>query len=74
MAYVQDYCIVRANRAVPEADHFTTKWLGLLSGEERIIGVVGRHNIFQPHSDDWDGRIEERVLPVWRDPRPALAA
>jgi hypothetical protein len=55
----------------PVARH---KWLGLLSDEDSIIGVVGSHNIFQPHSDDWSHRIEEATLPVWRAPRAAIVA
>lgn len=74
MSYVEDYCIVRASYSVPEADHYLTKWLGLLSDERSIIGVVARHNRFRPHSDDYSTRIEETTLPVWRDPRGALVA
>jgi hypothetical protein len=75
MTYARDFCIVRQSYAVPEADHFLTKWLGLLSDEDSIIGVVGRHNIFSPHSDDdWGRRLEETTLPVWHDPRPAVVA
>lgn len=74
MTYVKDYCIVRANSSLPEADHFLTKWLGLLSDERSIIGVVGPHNIFNPHSDDWGHRIDETIPPVWHEPRGAVVA
>lgn len=65
MTYLNDFCIVRRNGSVPEADHFLTKWLGLLSDERRILEVVGPHNIFAPHSDDYAQRIEEPAPPVW---------
>lgn len=71
MAYVKDFCIVRRNGSVPEADHFLTRWLGLLSDERRILEVVGLHNIFAPHSDDYGRRIEESTLPVWAMPGAA---
>jgi hypothetical protein len=68
MTYTQDYCIVRRSQSVPEADHFLTKWLGLLSDERRLLEVVGPHNIFAPHSDDYGRRIDEPTLPVWSVP------
>lgn len=71
MTYTQDFCIVRRGASVPEADHFLTKWLGLLSDERRILEVVGPHNIFAPHSDDYARRIEEPTLPVWAAPGAA---
>jgi hypothetical protein len=71
MTYVQDFCIVRRSPSVPEADHFLTKWLGLLSDERRLLEVVGPHNIFAPHSDDYDRRIDEPTLPVWSRPGAA---
>jgi hypothetical protein len=71
MTYTQDYCIVRPSPSVPEADHFLTKWLGLLSDERRLLEVVGPHNIFAPHSDDYGRRIDEPTLPVWRVPGAA---
>ncbi len=57
--YVRDYCLVRG-QDVPEADHFLTVWLGLLSDEMETLSVVGRHNIFAPLSDGF----EQEVLPA----------
>jgi hypothetical protein len=65
MTYVKDFCIVRHSARLPEADHFLTKWLGLLSDERSILAVVKPHNIFAPHSDDYGRRIEEPTSPVW---------
>jgi len=59
--YTHDYCIVRG-QDVPEADHFLTVLLGLLSDEERTLAVVRAHNIFGPNSD---GPEPERVVAVW---------
>lgn len=69
MTYVKDFCVVRASPDVPEADHFLSKWLGLLSSEQSIIGVVGPHNVFEPYSDDYGRTLREPVLPVWQDTR-----
>jgi hypothetical protein len=63
--YVNDYCIVRA-QDVPEADHWLTNFLTLLSDEERAISVVQSYNIFPPHSDDYYEQEEETVAAVWR--------
>jgi hypothetical protein len=71
MTYVQDFCIVRRSSSVPEADHFLTKWLGLLSDERRLLEVVGPHNIFAPYSDDYGRRVDEPTLPVWNVPGAA---
>lgn len=57
--YSQDFCIVR-NQDVPEADHFLTMFLSLLSDERSALSVVQRHNVFPPYSD---GR-EHETLPV----------
>ena len=59
--YVHDYCIVRG-QDVPEADHFLTVFLQLLSDEERTLSVVRAHNMFGPHSD---GPEPERTPAVW---------
>jgi hypothetical protein len=63
--YVRDLCIVRG-QDVPEADHWLTVWLSLISDEERALSVVGPHNIFPPHSDDYYEREEETIPAVWR--------
>lgn len=60
--YLNDFCIVRA-QSVPEADHFLTVFLGLLSDEEATLSVVKRHNIFAPNSD---GRERETVPAIWQ--------
>jgi len=59
--YTHDYCIVRG-QDVPEADHFLTVLLGLLSDEERTLAVVRAHNIFGPNSD---GPEQEHTPAVW---------
>jgi hypothetical protein len=64
--YINDYCVVRS-QDVPEGDHFLTVFLGLLSDEQTTLSVVGRGNIFPPHSD---GR-EQEVIPVAWQPRVA---
>ncbi len=66
--YFNDLCIVRAQN-VPEADHFLTVFLGLLSDEETTLSVVKRHNIFAPNSD---GRERETVPAIWQ-PRLCIA-
>jgi hypothetical protein len=63
--YVNDYCIVRA-QDVPEADHWLTNFLSLLSDEERAISVVQSYNIFPPHSDDYTQREEEVIPAIWQ--------
>jgi hypothetical protein len=50
--YINDYCIVRA-QAVPEADHWLTVFLHLLSDEDGALSVVQSYNVFGPHSDDY---------------------
>ena len=51
--YINDFCIVRG-QDVPEADHWLTVFLRLISDEEGILSVVKNHNVFPPHSDDYD--------------------
>lgn len=63
--YVNDFCIVRG-QDVPEADHWLTVWLSLISDEERTLSVVQQYNIFPPHSDDYEQREEETIPAVWR--------
>jgi hypothetical protein len=65
MAYVKDYCIVRADSQVPEADGWLSKWLTLLSDEARALSIVQSFNIFNPYSDS---SMQETTLPVWREP------
>jgi hypothetical protein len=60
--YLNDFCIVRA-QSVPEADHFLTVFLGLLSDEEATLSVVKRHNMFAPNSDEWE---HETVPAIWQ--------
>jgi hypothetical protein len=59
--YLHDVCIVRA-QSVPEADHFLTVFLGLLSDEETTLSVVKSHNMFAPYSDD---RECETIPAIW---------
>ncbi|MDQ2902306.1 MAG: hypothetical protein M3Y81_01975 [Chloroflexota bacterium] len=63
--YVQDLCIVRG-QDIPEADHWMTIFLSLLSDEERALSVVQSYNIFPPHSDDYHRREEETIAAVWQ--------
>lgn len=63
--YVNDLCIVRG-QDVPEADHWLTVFLSLISDEERTLSVVKQHNIFPPHSDDYHQREEETIPAVWQ--------
>jgi hypothetical protein len=63
--YMQDLCIVRG-QDVPEADHWLTVFLSLLSDEEQALSVVQRANIFSPHSDDYAVRDEETIPAVWQ--------
>lgn len=66
--YWRDFCIVRERYdSVPEADHFLTVFLGLLSDEESTLSVVQGHNIFNPYSD---GTERETISAVWH-PRTA---
>jgi hypothetical protein len=59
--YVNDFCIVRG-QDVPEADHFLTVFLQLLSDEQSALSVVRSQNVFRPLSD---GREAEFVPAVW---------
>ncbi len=59
--YVRDYCIKRA-QDVPEADHWLTVFLGLISDEREVLSVVREYNIFPPNSD---GPEQETVPAVW---------
>jgi len=63
--YMQDLCIVRG-QDVPEADHWLTVFLSLLSDEEQALSVVQRENIFPPHSDDYGVRDEETAPALWQ--------
>ena len=59
--YARDYCIVRA-QDVPEADHWLTVFLGLISDEREVLRVVRDGNIFPPYSD---GQEQERTPALW---------
>jgi hypothetical protein len=59
--YVHDYCIVRG-QDVPEADHWLTVFLGLISDEREVLRVVRHYNVFPPYSD---GHEEETASAVW---------
>lgn len=59
--YVRDFCIVRAQE-VPEADHWLTVFLGLISDEREVLRVVRDYNIFPPNSD---GPERETVPAMW---------
>ncbi len=63
--YVNDFCIVRG-QDVPEADHWLGVFLRLISDEEGQLAVVGRYNIFPPHSDDYEGHEEETIPAIWQ--------
>lgn len=63
--YDNDFCIVRS-QDVPEADHWLSVFLRLISDEEGQLSVVGCHNIFPPHSDDYERREEETTPALWR--------
>src|SRR6185312_6021300 len=67
--YINDFCIVRG-QDVPEADHWLTVFLGLISDEEHTLSVVQTSNVFAPHSDDYYQREEETVPAIWQ-PRAA---
>jgi hypothetical protein len=59
---VNDYCVVRA-ATVPEADHYLTVFLQLLTDEASVLKVVRRFNIFPPYSD---GREVETEAALWQ--------
>jgi hypothetical protein len=59
--YERDYCIKRA-QDVPEADHWLTVFLGLISDEREVLSVVHQYNIFPPNSD---GNEPEPIPAVW---------
>ncbi len=59
--YVHDYCIVRG-QDVPEADHWLTVFLGLISDEREVLRVVQSYNVFPPYSD---GDEEEIAPAIW---------
>jgi hypothetical protein len=61
-SYVRDYCVVRAAH-VPEADHYLTVFLRLLSDEQGILSVIKSYNIFSPYSDN---NVRETRPAVWR--------
>lgn len=63
--YARDLCIVRG-QDVPEADHWLTIFMSLISDEERTLSVVQHYNIFPPHSDDYERREEETIPAVWQ--------
>jgi hypothetical protein len=63
--YVNDYCIVRGQN-VPEADHWLTVFLGLISDEEQTLSVVASYNIFSPHSDDYSYQEDEIIPAIWQ--------
>jgi hypothetical protein len=62
--YRNDFCIVRA-QDVPEADHWLTIFLRLISDEAGILSVVQDYNVFAPHSDDYTVREEEMIPAIW---------
>lgn len=59
--YTYDYCIVRG-QDVPEADHFLSVFLRLLSDEQSALVVVRAHNVFRPNSD---GPEPETAPAIW---------
>ena len=63
--YENDFCIVRS-QDVPEADHWLTIFLQLISNEEDQLSVVGPYNIFPPHSDDYVQHEEETIPAIWQ--------
>jgi hypothetical protein len=64
-SYINDFCIVRG-QDVPEADHWLTVFLGLISDEEQTLSVVQNYNVFPPHSDDYLQREEETMPAIWQ--------
>lgn len=69
--YENDFCIVRSQDC-PEADHFLTVFLRLISDEAGQLSVVEQYNIFQPHSDDYPRR-EEEIIPVQWEARDEVS-
>jgi hypothetical protein len=67
--YVNDFCIVRG-QDVPEADHWLTVFLSLISDEDSALTVVQNYNVFPPHSDDYSQHEQETIPAIWR-PRAA---
>jgi len=67
--YENDFCIVRS-QDVPEADHWLTVFLRLISDEEGLLSVVQQYNVFPPHSDDYR-QYEEETAPVRWEPSVA---
>lgn len=67
--YDNDFCIVRGQDC-PEADHWLSTFLRLISDEEGLLSVVEEYNIFPPHSDDYEQREEETIPAHWT-PRAA---
>jgi hypothetical protein len=65
-SYINDFCIIRAQE-VPEADHWLTVWLGLLSDERATLSVVQRYNVFGQYSD-----VRLPVVPLERETVPAI--
>ncbi len=63
--YVNDYCIVRG-QDVPEADHWLTVFLSLISDENSALSVVQSYNVFPPHSDDYDHHEMETIPAIWQ--------
>lgn len=63
--YARDLCIVRG-QDTPEADHWLTVFMSLISDEDRALSVVGEYNIFPPHSDDYERREEETIPAAWQ--------
>ncbi|HEX7736052.1 MAG TPA: hypothetical protein VF458_14395 [Ktedonobacteraceae bacterium] len=63
--YVNDFCIVRSQDC-PEADHWLSVFLRLISDEEGQLSVVGQYNIFPPHSDDYEQRESETIPAIWQ--------
>lgn len=68
--YVRDLCVVPRIDA-PEADHFLTVFLQLMSDEESVLAVVRQHNIFPPFSDSQD---RESLAAIWTPRGVAQAA
>lgn len=63
--YDNDFCIIRGQE-VPEADHWLSVFLNLITDEERALSVVQDYNIFPPHSDDYYEREEETIPTIWQ--------
>jgi hypothetical protein len=69
--HIHDYCIVRGQVGIPEADHFLTVFLGLLSDEQELLRVVTGSNIFGPDSESIG---PERAPAIWKARPAALRA